>query len=337
MDEGSPISYLLPIVLMILGGAFFAASETAFASANRIRMMSHAANGDKKAKRVLYILEHFDQALTTILVGNNLMHIGCASLSTLMATKIWGFGSVTAMTFVMTLVLFLIAETLPKRLAKAHSENLARTFSGPLLFLMRVISPVAFLFSKLTELVRRPFRKEGEEEPTVTEDEFHDLIETAAEEGALDEETTELVQNALDFSETAARDVMTPWNDTVVVKTGMRKEEIMAVIREAGYSRLPVVDNRGEVVGLLSVRKYLKACLAGNQRLHLRAVMDAVTFVEPDMPIDDILPLLSSRRTQTGVVREQGGVPLGLISVEDILEELVGEIYDEDDTEEAQA
>ena len=333
MDDGSPAGYLTAIVLLIAGGAFFAASETAFASVNRIRMVSYSGNGDRRARRVLYILDHFDKALTTILIGNNVMHIGCASVATVMAAKLWGVGSVTAMTLVVSLVLFLIAETLPKRSAIVASEQLALRFSGIMLFLMKVLTPVTFLFTAISRLAARPFEKKHAEEPTVTEDEFHDLLETAAEEGSIDEEKTELVQNALDFSETYARDVLTPWEKTVYLTTAMDRGQIMETIREGNHSRMPVVDARGCVIGILSIRKYLKACLKGDGKPRLRSVMDPVVFVEPGMPIDDILPYMSSRRTQTAVVGEPLEKPLGILSVEDILEELVGEIHDENEPE----
>lgn len=333
MDDGSPVGYCIAILLLIAGGAFFAAAETAYASVNRIRMVSYSGNGDRRARRVLYILDHFDKALTTILIGNNVMHIGCAAVATLMATRLWGVGAVTGMTLVTSFLLFLIAETLPKRSAIAASEQLALRFSWSMLILMKALTPVTFLFTSISRFAARPFEKKHAEEPTVTEDEFHDLLDTAAEEGAIDEEKSELVQNALDFSETYARDVLTPWEKTVYLTTSMDRTQIMDTIREGNHSRMPVVDARGYVIGILSIRKYLKACLKGDGRPRLRSVMDPVVFVEPEMPIDDILPYMSSRRTQTAIVGEPLEKPLGILSVEDILEELVGEIHDENETD----
>lgn len=332
MDDGSPIGYLLVIVLFILGGAYFAGTEIAFASVSRIRMMSNAANGDKRAKRVLYILDHFDKALTTLLIGNNIMHIGCASIATLLATKLWGTGAVAAVTFVTTAVVFLLAEMLPKRFAKAASEPFAMTASGSLLFLMRVLSPVAFVFSKLSGLISRPFQKKRQEAPTVTEDELFDILETISREGAIDEEKSELVQSALEFSRIRVRDVLTPWADVLKITTAMRDDEILAVIRNNAHSRLPVVDRAGTVIGLLHIRKYLKAYLKREERVRLRNVMDTPFFASPETEIDDLLPVMSAHRTQTAIVRDDTTkAPLGLITVEDILEELVGEIYDEED------
>lgn len=338
MDDGSPIGYLFTIVLLILLSAMFAGTETAFASVSRIRMMSNASNGDERAKRSLWILDHFDQALTTLLICNNITHIGCASIATLMASKLWGLGSVTLVTLVTTFVLFFIAETVPKRFAKATSERFAMTMSGTLLFLMHALKPVSFLFMKLSSLVSRRLHKDAAEEPTVTEDELHDILETAAEEGALDEEKTELVQNALDFSAISAKDILTPWKDVETVQTSMRADDVLALIEKNAHSRLPVLDARGNVTGILYTRKFLRAYLQNGHSVRIRTVMDPAVFVNPDMPIDDLLPHLSARRTQIAVVRSADGtLPLfGVVTVEDILEELVGEIYDEDDEQEMQ-
>lgn len=332
MDDGSPIGFLLLIVFLILGGAYFAAAEMSFASVNRIRVMSLADNGDKRAVRALYILDHFDKALTTILIGNNIMHIGCASAATVFATRMWGVSAVTLTTIVTTLTVFLLAEMLPKRFANATSERFALAVAGSLYALMKLMSPIAAVFSGLSKLVGKPFQKSGPE-PTVTEDELYDIIETLPTESEMDEEKTELVQNALEFSDTLARDILTPWDKVVRVSMEMSDDEVLSVVQQNGHSRLPVVDVHGSVIGMLQIRKYLKARL--HQRVALMRVMDEPRFVDADTPIDDLLPAMSALRTQLAVVRDEKGTVLGIVSVEDILEELVGEIYDEDDAGEA--
>ena len=331
MDDGSPIGSILLILLLILGSAYSSAAETALASVNRIRIMSLSDNGDRRAKRVLYILDHFDKALTTILVCNNVMHIGCASVATLMATKLWGVSAVTLTTVATTMALFLFAEMLPKRYAKACNERMALAVSGSLLFFMRVLTPVTAVFAKFSALVSKPFKKQTEE-PTVTEDELYDIMETVASEGAIDEEKTELVQSALEFSDTVAQDILTPWENVVKISVAMDEEEILACIKENVHSRLPVVDVHGAVIGTLQIRKYLKAKLK-KDAVQLMKVTDAPHFVSAYMPIDELLPAMSAEKTQLAIVRDDEEKVLGVVSVEDILEELVGEIYDEEDTE----
>ncbi len=328
MDDGSPIGFLLLIVFLILASAFFSASETALASVNRIRIKSLSENDDKRAKRVLYILDHFDQALTTILIGNNIVNISCASAATVMATRLWGLSAVTVTTIVVTLVLFLFAEALPKRFAIVCSERIALAISGSILFLMKLLTPIAKGFSVISNAASKPFRKKTVA-PTVTEDELYDIMETVAAEGALDEEKTGLMQSALEFSGTTARDVLTPWADVVRLSVAMEENEILRIVCDCTHSRLPVVDVHGAVIGILQIRKYLKAHLKGHAPL--MKIADPPQFIDADMPIDDLLPLMSAHKTQLALVRDTKEHTLGVVSVEDILEELVGEIYDEED------
>ncbi len=333
MDDGSPIGYLIAILFLILGGAYFASTEIAMASVNRIRMMSYADDGNKRAKRVLYVLDHFDKALTTLLIGNNIMHIGCASIATLMATKLWGVGAVTVTTFVTTFAVFLLAEMLPKRFAKANNERFAMAMAWSLIVLMRAFTPVAFVFSKLSAFVSKPFKKQAEE-PTVTEDELYDIIESIPEESGIDEEKAELMQSALEFSDTFAREVLTPWERVVTLPASLSGEEALCVIKEHVHSRLPVVDGEGNPIGMLQIRKFFRARLQ-NPAVRPVDVMDDVHFVRADLPLDDLLPAMSDNKTHFSVVLDRDGKTLGVVTVEDILEELVGEIYDEDDREEA--
>ena len=332
MDDGSPLGSIILIVLLILVCAYFSSSEIALSTVNRIRIMSLSENGDKRARRVLYILDHFDQALTTVLIVNNITQIACAASATLLANKLWGVNSVTLATLVTTLVIFVFTEMLPKRFGMMFSERFALFAAGSLIFFMKVLSPVAKAFSALGRLVGKPFRKQTEE-PTVTEDELYDIIETVATEGVIDEEKTELVQSALEFSDTSAFDILTPWDQVVKVTTSMNQAQVLEAIKNNVHSRLPVVDDQNKPVGMLQIRKYLKAYLKGS--VTLESVMDSCRFVSANTAIDDLLPLMSAQRTQIAIVTGDEEKILGIVSVEDILEELVGEIYDEDDTVDA--
>ena len=332
MDDGSPARYLILIAFLLLGGGYFAGAEISLASVSRIRMMSYADDGDERAKRVLYILDHFDKALSTLLVGNNVMHIACASTATLMATKLWGNGAVTAMTFVMALVVFLLAEMIPKAYAKSCNERFALAISRSMVFLMKVLTPVSFLFTALSRLIQKPFGEE-EEEPTVTGDELKNIIDNMEDETAIDGETSELVQSAMEFTETTVRDVMTPWDQVLAVPETISVPELHEVVASCHYSRLPVTAADGTVRGLLNIRRYLKEELRGRAPgRNLRRLLDPVHFIGADEPIDDLLTRMSAARTHFAVVRDEENRNLGIVTVEDILEELVGEIYDEEDT-----
>lgn len=318
MDDGSPIGYLVAILAFIIGGAYFAATEIALASVNRIRMMSYADDGNRRAKRVLYILDHFDKALTTILIGNNIMHISCASIATLMATKLWGLSYVTLTTIVTTLAVFLLAEMIPKRFAKTNSERFSLAVAGSLMFFMKVLGPLAFVFSAISKFASKPFKKNQEEEPTVTEDELYDIIESIPEESGIDEEKAELMQSALEFSDTFVREVLTPWDRVVKLKLNMSGSEAMDVIKGDIHSRLPVIDDDGNPVGMVQIRKFLKARYK-DASVCVNDIMDDIHFVNDDIAIDDLLTAMSNDKTHFSVVLDKDGRTIGIVTIEDIL------------------
>ncbi len=332
MDD-SPAGYLISIFVLLLLAAYFAGAEIALASVNRIRLTNRAEDGDKRAKRVLYILEHFDKALTTLLIGTNVTHAGVATLSTVFTYTLFDSidsmpdYAVTISTIISTVVVFLIGEMIPKAFAKACNEKFAIAVSGSLVFLMKVLTPISFFFSSISELASRPFKKKAEETPTVTEDELYDIIETFVEENDIDEDTEELVQNAIEFSERTAKAVMTPWKDVLYIHENDSNEQVLEQIRNSSYSRLPVVNDEGWVVGTLSIRTFLK-CHYKKENFNVRQIMTSAAMINDSTPVDDLLSTLSANRTHIAYVQSAGKI-LGIITVEDILEELVGEIYDE--------
>ena len=328
----SLIGLIVFFFVLLLGGAYFAGAETSLASVNRIRIMSRADNGSKRAKRVLYILDHFDAALTTILIGNNIMHIGCASLSTLVAVRLnWGSAGATATSLVTTLIVFLLAEMIPKTIAKACNESFALFVAPSLRLLMRILYPLNVVFTSLTNGIKRLFHVKEEEEPTVSEEELHDIIETLDEEDDIDEDTADLMQSALDFTETPVGEIYVPLSEVETVSLGMHPKEIVKIIEKTNHSRLPVVDRDGTIVGVVQIRKYLKEYLKRNGHVSLLRVMDKPYYVTVGTPIDEQLAGMSKAKTHIAIVKDNDGKVRGILTVEDILEELVGEIYDEDD------
>ena len=343
MDAGpstggsSPIGLIIFFICLVIGGGYFAGSETSLSTVNRIRMMSYADDGNKRAKRVLYILDHFDEALATILIGNNIMHIGSAALATLMATRLWGEGAVSVTSLLATLIVFFAAEMVPKACAQACSEKMALLVAPSLMFLMKISRPVVKVFTTMNNGMKKLMGVKEEDAPLVSEDELHEIIENIGEENGVDEDTAELVQSALEFTETPVRDVFTPWDKVQTLQKGMTPGEIVKVLEDSCHSRLPVVDEQGTVIGMLQMRKYLKEYVLHRDKVSLLNVMDKPVFVQTGKVIDDLLEALSAERTHVAVVRDEQQKVVGIITVEDILEELVGEIYDEDDKgEEAQ-
>ncbi|MEA4847945.1 MAG: hemolysin family protein [Clostridiaceae bacterium] len=328
MDSDSWIRIIL-LILLILGAAYCAASEISYASVNKIRMKNYADNGDDRAKKAMYISNNFDQALTTILIGNNLTHIGFASLATLISTQLWGIESVKYTTIVATVIVFLVSEMIPKSYAKANNVKIALAVSGSLSALMKVSSPIASLFMFIGHKLSKLFPEA--QEPAITEEEFYDIIETAKEEGILDSGKQELVNSALDFDGITVGDILTVREDIVALDIDSTQEEILKKIRTQKYSRLPVykgsIDN---IIGILQVRKFLKLYIR-HDVFDVRSLLLEPHFISKKAPIDDVLKEMSNKKLHISIVVDDLGKTLGVVTVEDILEELVGEIWDEED------
>jgi len=336
MDPGSSTlipRYLALIILLLLGGGYFAAAETSFASVNPIRIISNADDGDKRAKKALQILDNSDEALTAILIGNNIMHIGCSSAATLLATKLWGNASVSIVTFVTAFVVFIFAEMIPKSYAKACNERLVPRLAPSLLFIIKMLTPLVFIFSGIASGLSKLFGSDNEEDVTLSEEEVFDIIENIDDEDEIEADTTELVQSALEFTETTARDILVPWKDVLYIEEDIGDDELLELIQSIHYSRLPVVGDDGELLGILQVKRFLRARLQNRPVLWSRKSLDQPFVVSPEKRIDELLEEMSSRRTHIAIVKDETGGLLGIATVEDILEELVGEIYDEEETE----
>ena len=329
MDDGPAGSILLFLIFIVLS-AYFSGAEISLASVNKIHMISRADKGNKGAGRVLYILDHFEEALSVLLIGNNVVNIGCATISAVIAAKIWGGFAVSVSTVLTTIVIFIFGEMLPKCFARSCNEAFAEKASAPLIFLMKILKPFSFFFTKLSALVSAPFKKRTETQVTVTEDELQDIVENISEEDGFDEERGRLVKSALRFSDSTAADVMTPWEQVQTVSTSFKRPQLLEEVKNSVHSRIPVVDRKGTIKGVLSIRKFLKAYTA-NPNLILASVMDYPFYTRPDMPIDELLPHMSDHRRNLAFVRSEEGGILGIVTVEAILEELVGEIYDESD------
>lgn len=330
MDD-SPAGSIILFLLLMLGSAYFSGTEISFASVNRIHMMSRADKGVKSAKRVLHILDNFEEALSVLLIGNNIVNIGCATLATVIATEIWGTKAVTLSTVITTVVIFIFGEMLPKCFARSCNEGFAEAVSASLLFLMKLLKPLSFLFTALSKAVSVPFKKHTENQVTMTEDELNDIVENISEEDDFDEDTGRLVKSALHFSDSCAADVMVPWPQVQKICTSYKTPQILETVKESVHSRIPVVDRDGRIKGILQIRNFLKAYANTNHSIILASVMDYPYFVNAATPIDDVLTDLSNHRRNLAIVKSSDGEIVGILTVEDILEELVGEIYDEDD------
>ena len=334
MGSDSWLPYLC-LVLLLLGAAYFASAETAFSSVNRIRIKTKAENGSKSAKKAWYILENFDKTLSTLLLGNNVVHIATASLATLIFSRIWGESAVAYTTVVTTVVVFLVGETIPKNIGKARSETLALSFAPSLRALMTIFSPIVFVLSAIANLISKIFGSAND--PTVTEEEINQMIENIQEETEISGDTAaneniDLIQSAFEFDDHTAQDVFTPRIDVDALAVDASPEEIIAHIKESKHSRLPVYrDTIDDIAGVLSIRKYLKAYYRHGSDTNLEELLDKPHFVHKTVRIDDLLREMSAQKVHLSIVTDDYGGTMGIITMEDILEELVGEIWDEDD------
>ena len=329
MDGDSRLPFILAI-LLLLCAAYFAVAETAFASASRNKIKTAADRGDSRAETALYVLDHFDRAISTLLIGTNIVHIAAASLVTVAVTRLWGLNAVSISTIVTTIVVFFAGEMLPKSIAKKYPERLCKATAPSLRFFMLLFWPV----SSLLTLIGRGAAAltKGDPEISVTEDELYDIIEDMTEEGSLDEEQGDLSSSALQFGEVTVESILTPRVDLEAIDIEDSLEEILSQVKSQNHSRLPVyeksVDN---IIGILQIRRFIKAYLREGQSLDLRTLLDEPFFIHQSTNIDELLPLMSKNRANMAVVTDNYGGTLGIVTVEDILEELVGEIWDEDD------
>lgn len=331
MDDASRLS-LIVVILLILCAAYFAVAETSFASVSKVRIKIRAERGEAKAIRALKVLDNFDLAITSILICTNIVHLSAASIATLAVTRMFPgvSGAVTISTFVMTLVVFFAGEMLPKSIAKKYSERLSLAVAGSLWFFMTVLKPLATLLTAIGNFAAKLAK--ADPQISVTEDEIYDIIEDMTEEGSLDEERGELISSALQFAETTVESILTSRVDIVALDIDDPVDEMLGTIRSETHSRLPVykgsIDN---IIGILSIRKFIKTYLREGEKMDVRALLDEPYFIHGSTNIDGLLPVMSKKRLNMAVVTDNYGGTLGIVTVEDILEELVGEIWDEDD------
>ena len=337
MDGDSIRLFLLLIVFVALVSCsgYFSGAESAYTTLNKIRIKSQADDGDRRAKRALYITNHFERALTTILVGNNIVNIAAASVATVIATQLLSPSGMdedtinVICTVYVTVVVFVFGEMIPKSLAGDRSESIGLLFALPLRLLMKLFTPIVAVFSFLNKLVSRFFA--AEEEPSITEDELYDIIETVEEEGVVDEEQSDMLKSALEFSGTTAEDVMTVRQDIVSIDISMSNEEIKELIMHTTHSRIPVCNgDLDNIVGTLPIRAFLKEYLK-NPELEIRSLLIPAFFVKATANIDDLLTVMRQHRYYLAVVIDDKASTIGIVTIEDFLEELVGEIWDEDD------
>ena len=329
MDEGGLTPWIITI-LLILFADYIAVAETALSSVSRVRMKMLAEHGSRRAAKVLDALDHFDRTISTILICTNIAHLGAASVVTVAVTRRWGLSAVAVSTFITSMVVFFVGEMLPKSIAKKYSEHLSLWCIDLLTVLIALFRPASALLAAIGNAASRLTK--GDPEISVTEDEIYDIIEDMTEEGSLDEEHGDLISSALQFNDLTVESILTPRVDVVAIDINDDSAAILQQIRSQNHSRLPVYEgSKDDIIGILRIRRYIQAYLKLGDQLDLRTLLDKPIFVTESAAVDELLPIMSRERQNMAVVTDHHGGTAGIVTVEDILETLVGEIWDEDD------
>ncbi|MGM9614204.1 MAG: hemolysin family protein [Oscillospiraceae bacterium] len=332
-------AYILALVVCFVLSAFFSASEMALSAANRLRLENAAEDGDRRAKAALRLLEKFDTALGAILIGNNLVNVASSSLSSVIAlyiahkTGLTEGLTATLATVAVTIIVIICGETVPKILARKSANRLSLAVAGPIRALAVLLSPLVWCAVHLTEAITRalPAAETGEDAQEAAVEELQSIIETAEDEEVIDEERSELLQAALDFGEISASEVMTARVDMVAIDIEDDWPDILAAVNDAPYSRLPVYEgDTDNIIGVLHLNTLLRAMLDG-EPVDLRPLLTEPCWIYKTVKLPAVLEELKRRKTHLAIVTDEYGGTAGVITMEDVLESLVGDIWDETD------
>ncbi|MBQ4639237.1 MAG: HlyC/CorC family transporter [Clostridia bacterium] len=319
---------ILIMVILVMLSAFFSATETAFSSLNRTRLKSMADNGNKKALRALRLAENYDDLLSTILIGNNIVNIGLASIATIFFVNLVGGAGATLSTVVTTVVVLIFGEISPKSMAKESPESFAMAVSGIIGGLIKVFKPINWLFGKWKVLLSKLFKVKDDRR--LTQDELITMVEEVEQEGGMDADDSDLVRSAIEFHDQEVSDILTPRVRVEGVPQDASYAEVSEIFEESGYSRLPVYDETiDRIVGVIHQKDFYRK--TKDEQLNLPEIMKSPVFVTENTKISDLMRLLQRTKSQLAVVVDEYGGTVGIVTMEDILEELVGEIWDEHD------
>ncbi|HAE44686.1 MAG TPA: hypothetical protein DCG37_03690 [Lachnospiraceae bacterium] len=337
MDEGGLTPWLIS-ALLILFADYIAICETALASASKVKMKTLAEHGNKNAVKVLDALDHFDRTISAILILTNIAHLATASLVTVAVTRRWGLSAVTVSTILTSLVVFFFGEMLPKSIAKKYSNRLALWCIGPLSVLIKILTPGTAVLAAIGNFASKLTK--GDPEISVTEDEIHDIIEDMTESGSLDEEHGELISSALEFNDITVESILTPRVDVMGIDIDEDADTILEIVRNTNHSRLPVYEGSiDNIIGILRIRRYLRAYIGARRtaregevpEVNILKLLDEPLYVTESAKVDEILPQMSAQKQNIAIVSDHFGGTAGIVTVEDIVESLVGEIWDEED------
>ena len=327
MDSDS-ITMIASLVFLVVMSAYFSATETAFSSLNRVRMKSKADGGNQRAALALELEEDYDRLLSTILIGNNIVNITATTVSTVLFTKLLPVYGPTVSTVVLTVIILIFGEISPKSLAKENAEDFAM-FSAPILrVFIALLRPVNFLFTQWKRLLTKLLRKKAED--GITEEELITMVDQAEDEGGLDQHESQLIRAAIEFNDLEVEEILTPRVDVVAVEDTDSMDEIARTFAENGYSRLPVYhEDIDDIVGVIHEKDFHAARYHGRE--DVQGIISPVLYTTGNTKISHLLRILQREKAHMVIVVDEYGGTEGLVTLEDIVEELVGEIWDEHD------
>lgn len=324
--------YVLTIFLIVCS-AYFSASEMAFTTVNQIRLKGLADNKVRGARKAIYITEHYEKTLSTILIGNNLVNIASTTICAYIFSTLITDPSVANIvnTVAMTLIILTFGEILPKTMVKVDPLKFALRTSGLLYVLLKVLTPISCIFLSLQKVASKKAKNGGVEEPTVTENELESIIDTMEEEGVIDKSNAEIIQGVLEIQQRTAYDIMTPRVDVSAINYTESVKNIQDMFINTMYSRLPVYDETiDKIIGILNQKDFFKAMLSG-EKFYIKKIMSEPLFINENMKVDDVISTMQSTKKHMAVVLDEHGGTSGIVCMEDAIEEMVGEIYDEHD------
>ena len=327
MNDGSTIQLIVIFILLVLSG-IFSATETAFLSFNRVRMKNLAADGDKRAELVMKLADDYDALLSTILIGNNIVNIALASIATLLFVKWLPSNGAAVSTAVTTIVVLIFGEVSPKSIAKESPDNFAKFIAPFIGMLMTLFTPLNFVFRLWKRLLAKIFKLSGDS--AMTGEELITIVDEAEHDGGIGEQEGELIRSAIEFDDVEAADIITPRVDIVAIPESATMDEIAEVFHESGYSRLPVYKNSvDDIIGVLHEKDFYH--MRQNGGGDISSVLGKALNVPCHIKISKLLSCFQREKAHMAVVLDDYGGTMGIATLEDVLEELVGEIWDEHD------
>ncbi len=337
MPDGISVWSFVVIAILVALSAFFSGTETAFSSLSKVKVKSMMEENNKRAAIAMSVYEDYDRAIAAILIGNNVVNIGSSAIATTICTVAFGASGAAISTIVMTIIVLIFGEVLPKALAKSNSEAIAMAVAPILYVYMKILTPLTFFFSMLIAGVNKAVSRNKGEQPSVTEDELKIILEEIEDEGVLNEHESELMQSALDFTQITVAEVLTPRVDLVAAEENDSAEKIRNFFLDEGFSRIPIYrKDMDHILGVINSKDFFRVYLNDPHDIILDDLLQKVIFVPPKKRVASLLKEMQREKIHMAIVTDQYGGTIGIVTLEDMIEEIVGEIWDENDVEETE-